>query len=136
MTDDWKVICYGMDDISPIGEITPMPNRHIVVHNPPTSDKIVTTFLNWEVPLGIDCKEVGRLRIYRNNVLFAKLSDDRTFPFTLGSETQIDFVVYDQELVAGSNHRISDPFVCTCGGWSVYGKDADLHGNYCDLRTL
>ncbi len=43
------------------------------------------------------------------------------------------------QLIIESKYRVTGHIkntVCTCGGWSVYGKDADLHGNYCDLRTL
>lgn len=42
-----------------------------------------------------------------------------------------------KEIYVYERYIIKDP-VCTCGGWAVYGRDADIHAdtvaNVCDLR--
>lgn len=77
---------------------------------------------------------IDLIKIYKNGNLYAKLPSN-AYRAVLINQSEQGGALY----VPLINRVImkSAP-VCTCGGWAVYGKEADLHAdnlvNTCDLR--
>ncbi len=80
---------------------------------------------------------VDVVKVYKNGILYANLKN-HSFVAVLVNQKE-----YGGELIIASSDRVvvgaaKIAPVCTCGGWTVYGKEADLHADnlviQCDLR--
>ncbi len=80
---------------------------------------------------------VDVVKVYKNGALYAKLKST-AFVAVLINQTEHGgaLVISAADRVIGEPAKIAP--VCTCGGWAVYGKEADLHVDnnvaVCDLR--
>lgn len=77
---------------------------------------------------------IHSVKVYDNHVLYAQW--EVTYPYTVAqgqSEKDTLVHVYAISLVGRPVAK-----VCTCGGWAVYGREADIHAddvaNTCELR--
>lgn len=71
--------------------------------------------------------------IYKNGTHYAIVKCEIKFAVVKGQSEEGRIWIKKQELI-----QIREKPVCTCGGWAVYGKEADIHAdnvaNTCDLR--
>ena len=79
--------------------------------------------------------------VTKNKKLIARHTDayeNKKFIVTIGDHNPSGHIVITSKDMI-RNHVKQDP-VCTCGGWAVYGRDADIHSDtvafQCDLRRV
>lgn len=139
MTDSWSLLCFEEDGFTPAGEILQISLKVSTVKIAPLPG-IAASFYKWQT---YDVTPKARIiKVYRNGVLYAKVNGDTRYIATgqpTGNGFMIDLDVYDRELIAMELSQGPREPVCTCGGWVVYGKEADLHAdnlvNQCELRV-
>jgi len=79
------------------------------------------------------CGDIGYFHAYKNKVLYASIKPMARMHAQAGAYYSGVLFILPSDLVAPKPE-----LVCTCGGWAVYGRDADIHAdnvaNTCDLR--
>jgi hypothetical protein len=78
--------------------------------------------------------EVFSVKVYKDENLYAQWTVPHVYSIYAGSNET------DSQVTIWYDYLVDRPaaVVCTCGGWAVYGKEADIHAddrvNVCDLR--
>lgn len=123
MADTWKIIAVNKED-DILGEFgaQPVDPGSIYVD-------LVAQLLQCDGSAYDLAGKVSLFEVLRNNNLYAKCHCDTEYAVYAGQTESGQLMVKKSEVV-----YVEPVLVCTCGGWSVYGKEADLHSFVCDLR--
>lgn len=128
MTDTWRVLAISEED-DVLGEFSATPVNPGLIYQ-----EVVAQLLQCDGSIYTHSGIINRFEVRKNSRIYAVCYCDGVYSVYAGQSEAGQLMVKVSELAGG----VEPVRICTCGGWSVYGKEADIHSdsvaNTCDLR--